>query len=328
MTWRFIPACAGNATEPSSRPVGYARFIPACAGNACSRPSWTWTANGSSPRVRGTLNDRWRRSGNAGSSPRVRGTPPFRGNADMSKPGSSPRVRGTHDREEPGPGNRRFIPACAGNALKANGRSSCASRFIPACAGNAPRSTAARRPCAVHPRVCGERARQRQRISRLVRFIPACAGNACKRGGDNAKFTGSSPRVRGTLGYAVTDPPAPRFIPACAGNATLPAPLHCNISRFIPACAGNALQGKPLKRHSFYDVKQRYRSSRYVQSPRDDWTRPFSGRARFLCDAFVVTLTRRLSLGRQEGYEPKAVEVHRHPPIGAAGLEFETGIIV
>ena len=176
------------------------------------------------------------------------------------------------------------------------------------------------------PRVRGTRAPE-ERISRLVRFIPACAGNACKRGGDNGSSPvhprvcgersamrlrtrlphGSSPRVRGTLHYQ----------------------NHCIVnSRFIPACAGNALQGKPLKRHSFYDVKQRYRSSRYVQSPRDDWTRPFSGRARFLCDAFVVTLTRRLSLGRQEGYEPKAVEVHRHPPIGAAGLEFETGIIV
>ena len=72
------------------------------------------------------------------------------------------------------------------------------TRFIPACAGNALRRSAESDPPAVHPRVCGERAstgmplRSSAGSSPRVRgtlhfdvltwpgyrFIPACAGNA------------------------------------------------------------------------------------------------------------------------------------------------------
>ena len=132
-------------------------------------------------------------------------------------------------------------------------------RFIPACAGNACERTCERIPNAVHPRVCGER---------------------CANASRNCSCSGSSPRVRGTLGKRFAKVHSSRFIPACAGNAPLPCggscdwAVHprvcgeralvdlgrhlgagssprvrgtlagvgrtCSSRRFIPACAGNA----------------------------------------------------------------------------------------
>ena len=152
--------------------------------------------------------------------------------------GSSPRVRGTHDGPDHILVQRRFIPACAGNATsdatlvamsavhprvcgerwygharprlqygsspRVRGTQSVhllrqlLDRFIPACAGNA----APTRPCrarrTVHPRVCGER-----RILRTSEY----------------PNVGSSPRVRGTLARQIRRTVTRRFIPACAGNA-------------------------------------------------------------------------------------------------------------
>ena len=147
-------------------------------------------------------------------------------------------MRGTQHHDAARPAVRRFIPACAGNAL------TCAARSR----GNA-----------VHPRVCGERAdgahavavhhgsspRVRGtlswfvRISASLRFIPACAGNAVDRTSFSSRASvhprvcgervllrdiavaaaGSSPRVRGTPCFEVRLMIAARFIPACAGNA-------------------------------------------------------------------------------------------------------------
>ena len=220
------------------------------------------------------------------------------------EPGSSPRVRGTQKGRQRCRDHGRFIPACAGNARRnrwsarhstvhprvcgerkkaVSGaettagssprvrgtrlwRWSCIGRrrFIPACAGNAGARTAPKYTCAVHPRVCGERA-----------FITG-------RGQD---LDGSSPRVRGTRYISKYITKSDRFIPACAGNATPPAntrlspPVHPRVcgerdippvslgggagssprvrgtpevlfdlglrSRFIPACAGNAIAPAP-----------------------------------------------------------------------------------
>ena len=152
--------------------------------------------------------------------------------------GSSPRVRGTPHTRPRAEVHRRFIPACAGNAIYQR------TLF---------------RPRPVHPRVCGERLlhpvnawnqvgsspRVRGTPTRIYqrtlfrRFIPACAGNASigsratgaltvhprvcgERPGVNSPFAcnpGSSPRVRGTHGSNAPEPCSVRFIPACAGNA-------------------------------------------------------------------------------------------------------------
>jgi len=132
-------------------------------------------------------------------------------------------------------------------------------RFIPACAGNADHPALTQFCLAVHPRVCGERAISVDR---------------------SARFSGSSPRVRGTHCRLDHRNQRGRFIPACAGNAESGGADHqatevhprvcgerlcavvlpfvqigssprvrgtrirsCRRSfhpRFIPACAGNA----------------------------------------------------------------------------------------
>jgi hypothetical protein len=69
--------------------------------------------------------------------------------------------------------------------------------FIPAGVGNAITGTTARITTSVHPRGCGER---------YYHF------------GARAKYTGSSPRLRGIA--AMEARIAQRFIPAVVGNAT------------------------------------------------------------------------------------------------------------
>ena len=193
-------------------------------------------------------------------------------------------------------------------------------RFIPACAGNARPRLEKTIASPVHPRVCGERVwcnlndegdlgsspRVRGTLSCgtdpsvRTRFIPACAGNATPLVPLNEapsvhprvcgeriwsvwpqkKYSGSSPRVRGTRRCYILEHTARRFIPACAGNAdNIPIkednvtvhprvcgeralfstvsvmepgssprvrgtlilrPKQAIFDRFIPACAGNA----------------------------------------------------------------------------------------
>ena len=152
--------------------------------------------------------------------------------------GSSPHVRGTrragHERDV----QRRFIPACAGNAPRWSAYPARPSvhprmcgervadaghpvypvgssphvrgthheflfrylwvRFIPACAGNASAACASMRTDTVHPRMCGERLT----ILQL-----------------KLDYLGSSPHVRGTHSQRCPRPSLRRFIPACAGNA-------------------------------------------------------------------------------------------------------------
>ena len=152
--------------------------------------------------------------------------------------GSSPHARGTLPTIRVCPAENRFIPACAGNALRRfavsrrpavhprmrGERGHCAEaacldggssphargtqvsgrpdrmamRFIPACAGNATNAAQLRLQRAVHPRMRGER----------LPPLPAAPGR-----------TGSSPHARGTPTESTCSHPSSRFIPACAGNA-------------------------------------------------------------------------------------------------------------
>ena len=153
------------------------RFIPACAGNAHEGKLENPFATGSSPHARGTqslcLSSRTRCrfipacAGNAESvsvipyslpvHPRMRGERHLVFGGAGAKPGSSPHARGTPGMTLLQAAWSRFIPACAGNALREyatrslrNGSSPHARgtpliysdtdseyRFIPACAGNA-----------------------------------------------------------------------------------------------------------------------------------------------------------------------------------------------
>ena len=230
---------------------------------------------GSSPRVRGTVDQRgplgverrfiparagnsWRPTWtfqNPSVHPRACGEQYLTRLERQQLPGSSPRVRGTVEARGIATVADRFIPARAGNSQIAGGR-------IP----QAP----------VHPRACGEQAARNQRHSRCRgssprvrgtglnrslygvpgRFIPARAGNsrwvsplgsqtpvhprAC--GEQNHQsiprpaIPGSSPRVRGTGLRCAPDMFAWRFIPARAGNSGLSESVTKNLTVHPRAC--------------------------------------------------------------------------------------------
>ena len=297
---RFIPACAGNAGRRRRRcdwsPV-HPRVCGERVGNVCSVPR----SRGSSPRVRGTLRRRAQRrsvrrfipacAGNARCSlssaaissvhPRVCGERAEGGGADHAPSGSSPRVRGTPPLPRFLRLDRRFIPACAGNALplppepsrppvhprvcgerivalSASYRSAgssprvrgtqigafcydCISRFIPACAGNARDAPPQLLSTPVHPRVCGERA--------LLDH-------------PNISMNGSSPRVRGTQDRPELSCPLVRFIPACAGNAVGPV-LGDTAKTVHPRVCGERVQHR-TRRPRMAGSSPRVRGTRHL----------------------------------------------------------------
>ena len=215
--------------------------------------------DGSSPRVRGTQQDK-RQQGH-----RYRFIPACAGNTssvkvELQRLAVHPRVCGEHSRFRAG------NVAQLGSSPRVRGTPTFAAvfsetiRFIPACAGNTRGNASDRRSSAVHPRVCGEHAERPRRgretagssprvrgtldstgsFSLDLRFIPACAGNTSFRPARSRRPTvhprvcgehssqrqplkakgGSSPRVRGTHCHRVGLAGQNRFIPACAGNTT------------------------------------------------------------------------------------------------------------
>ena len=206
-----------RVTRPAANPAGVRRrIIPACAGNTL-------------PRARATCRTR--------DHPRVCGEHETHPVTVAMTLGSSPRVRGTRDQHREGASFQGIIPACAGNTRcpaarralsrdhprvcrehsrwtdpeegtvesspRVRGTQGCSagrvkvSGITPACAGNTGHLARSPLPTRDHPRVCGEH---------VVSFVPV------------SSRTGSSPRVRGTLG------------------SHFPVDAHCGI---IPACAGN-----------------------------------------------------------------------------------------
>ena len=158
---RFIPACAGNSSNP--RPAAPCLPVhPRVCGEQRMVITTPTGKTGSSPRVRGTVLIRAERdvtsrfipacAGNRTPStiepcassvhPRVCGEQPGIGLRHFPGIGSSPRVRGTGTADITDLKMTRFIPACAGNRVAA-----CRSTRFPA----------------VHPRVCGEQSLQKSR---------------------------------------------------------------------------------------------------------------------------------------------------------------------
>ena len=243
---------------------------------------------GSSPRVRGTGNQR-RRSNKllriipacAGNSlPRPR---PARHTTDHPRVcgeqwvvflvayalvGSSPRVRGTGT-----PSSAETSP----------------SRIIPACAGNRNREAKASEAKSDHPRVCGEQVHRSlpsdachgssPRVRGTVRtpsapriaarIIPACAGNSTSfrcsnrhtpdhprvcgeqaaRQSESCAASGSSPRVRGTVEAGSWSRPQGRIIPACAGNSLM-LDTKINVEADHPRVCGEQPCAKMRKKSS------------------------------------------------------------------------------
>ena len=235
---RFIPACAGNSHRRSLRNTPTAVHPRVCGELAGDLGGGELDA-GSSPRVRGTLDQQALHVGRERFIPACAGNSQARLGGPCCHCGSSPRVRGT----------RNGAPGAY-----------VASRFIPACAGNS------NRPCAdpaakpVHPRVCGElsngaipltypagsspRVRGTHDPGVLAeadqRFIPACAGNSDAGG--------------------VADDVHVRFIPACAGNSARACGASAN-SAVHPRVCGELVSSYSL-RSAFNGSSPRVRGTR------------------------------------------------------------------
>jgi len=116
--------------------------------------------------------------------------------------GSSPRMRGTPCHAEYSAGTPRFIPAHAGNTCNGNDKD---------------------KPCAVHPRACGEH------------LTPAVSVTGNR---------GSSPRMRGTRRCQPFYRDAKRFIPAHAGNTPRKAPRLLTSTVHPRACGEHVRQNR------------------------------------------------------------------------------------
>ena len=164
--------------------------------------------------------------------------------ADYLRPrgrfGSSPRVRGKRLDAPSNTIRARLIPACAGKTGRP-GKQSRSTRAHPrVCGENTIEIADSLREFGSSPRVRGKRAVP-CRLTVWPRLIPACAGKTSHRHtlaassrahprvcGENLQpqdisscTQGSSPRVRGKLGWCVVRAPANGLIPACAGKTLL-----------------------------------------------------------------------------------------------------------
>ena len=195
------------------------------------------SADGSSPRARGTHPSAdWIRARQQ-DHPRVRGEHGASGAPSASSCGSSPRARGTRYRAFSRRGPGRIIPACAGNTSRRM-RHEGGGPDHPRVRGEHSTERSMRGPRdGSSPRARGTRERERSDDD-TRRIIPACAGNTTShsarrsRPSDHprvrgehgrladsvATMTGSSPRARGTLNNLFGFVGHDRIIPACAGN--------------------------------------------------------------------------------------------------------------
>ena len=195
---RFIPACAGNTRRRRREAPGLS-VHPRVCGEHLNCAFHTSTVCGSSPRVRGTrallaqgfsrhrfipacAGNTW--GGRAGPSrfpvhPRVCGEHQLSIIAAVGVPGSSPRVRGTPRRSKAHADVVRFIPACAGNTLRAAHRADIRPVHPRVCGEHEVRYYPKRGGAGSSPRVRGTRTRRADHDP-ARRFIPACAGNTLR----------------------------------------------------------------------------------------------------------------------------------------------------
>ena len=210
----IIPACAGNSRWARPQAV-HLRDHPRVCGEQEAATTSLKLSQGSSPRVRGTVNTKVGEvllkgiipacAGNrpdppvcavtSGDHPRVCGEQMLKAIASIISMGSSPRVRGT---------------VVVGRELLT------LIGIIPACAGNREEQSNEVSQDRDHPRVCGEQ--------RCLQFqTPLCLG--------------SSPRVRGTAKRLREHESFAGIIPACAGNSCRRHMLH-RIKRDHPRVCG------------------------------------------------------------------------------------------
>ncbi len=234
-----IPACAG---EPSSGRSSRSRHgvYPRVCGGAWKALREIVTAQGLSPRVRGSRAPCRARSRSRRSIPACAGEPSNRPRLSCGTWGLSPRVRGSRLYARFHSRSLGSIPACAGEPRSGPGRLLVCWVYPRVCGGASHTSSTAGEVPGLSPRVRGSRGPDcKAEVSR--RSIPACAGEPRRCSSFRALGTvyprvcggactsrclctptrGLSPRVRGSLGAIGSLEREPRSIPACAGEPKL-----------------------------------------------------------------------------------------------------------
>ena len=196
---RSIPACAGEPTGPCHADRGCRVYPRVCGGTGCLRPPQQ-SDRGLSPRVRGNLKIGKRRTAYAGSIPACAGEPltgqartPQRRvyprvcggttcNRNRRRPrqGLSPRVRGNLYYTRYVRGDKRSIPACAGEPAIPAAVTGSLRVYPRVCGGTAWRYSCTLAGDGLSPRVRGNRLACASTAC-TSRSIPACAGEPASR---------------------------------------------------------------------------------------------------------------------------------------------------
>ncbi len=275
----LIPAYAGN-TGGRRRRRRSGPAHPRVCGEHLRNVVMVVHAVGSSPRMRGTLQDQPKRRAQPGL------IPAYAGNTGRSPPCAwghlaHPRVCGEHTPDDakytPIRGSSPRMRGTLGNRV----RKAMASRLIPAYAGNTSGQCPTSPPCAAHPRVCGEHGqgdagaavgggssprmrgthRRDPPVRQLLRLIPAYAGNTRSEQiqrpaglahprvcGEHPQCSthgwsgcGSSPRMRGTPSWSGRPARWSRLIPAYAGNTHGPGWTGCRPRAHPRVCEEHAI---------------------------------------------------------------------------------------
>ena len=179
--------------------------------------------------------------------------------ADINEWGLSPRVRGNLVPQGRECGQRRSIPACAGEPPPASAPPAGAGVYPRVCGGTPPCPLSAASPAGLSPRVRGNLGVARRR-PRQLRSIPACAGEPpgqihhserhqvyprvcggtiCGRR-PTQTTQGLSPRVRGNPGNSRSVKICHRSIPACAGEPGLGCGSQCDAGVYPRVCGGTS----------------------------------------------------------------------------------------
>ena len=213
--------------------------IPACAGEP------TYTTHGGTP---------------CWVYPRVCGGTLHRPLPWPKPPGLSPRVRGNRRHFLNALGQRRSIPACAGEPTIAIGAGVPATVYPRVCGGTASALAVWVAVCGLSPRVRGNR-KMPHTVPGWVRSIPACAGEphqhlqqydrekvyprVCggtrRRVRNNRVLRGLSPRVRGNPTALENMAMPGRSIPACAGEPSMDVGVAVALGVYPRVCGGTPM---------------------------------------------------------------------------------------
>ena len=171
--------------------------------------------------------------------PRACGANPMPRLGTAGQSGSSPRVRGKPLYEDVGAGQRRIIPARAGQTCSGSGSRRAGTDHPRACGANGRALVRRERAAGSSPRVRGK-LKQRFRIWKRGSDHPRACGANVERLRRPCIAAGSSPRVRGKPVSWPATHCTDRIIPARAGQTLVPFWFPVSDTDHPRACGANS----------------------------------------------------------------------------------------